>query len=255
MIPNTSSLYRYGRQFNTHDAMKILGIALMIIDHVGWYLMNDYMPFRLIGRLAAPLFFFLIGYSGKVHINAFLIIYGIILSFTGALQSHHFWINILLNFIIANALLHYYPLERLSSLIRTFAFITLVILTPFVYRYLEYGFLGILIAYAARSVALKEPSRALWLALALFIYGFYQAVVFNFLIQPPYITSLCILLVGLYYLFLHYSLRPLPLPQPLILPGLLLSRYSLHLYFYHILLLQFYLVLTSPSVFYLIGLW
>lgn len=255
MIPNTSILYRYGRQLNTHDALKILGIAFMVIDHIGWYLMNDYMPFRLLGRMAAPFFFFLIGFTGKMHVNVFLIVYGLILSLTGGLYSQHFWINILLNFILINTLLYYYPLEQLRSTVRIFFFIGLLILTPFVYRYLEYGFLGILIAYAARSTALKESSYTLWLAASLFVYGFYQAVVLNFFSQPLYIACLITLLTGLYYLFSRYSLRPLPISTPFILPGLFLSRYSLHIYFYHVLLLQFYIVLTSPSAFYLIGLW
>lgn len=227
----------------------------MIIDHIGWYLMDECLPLRLLGRMAAPFFFFLIGFSAKVHINAFLIIYGLILSLTGGLQSHHFWINILLNFILISTLLHYYPVERLQSMTRVFAFIGLFFLTPFVYRYLEYGFLGILIAYAARSCALKEPFHRLWLAASLFIYGFYQAIVFNFFSQPLYIICFIILLTGLYYLFSRYALRPLQISTSFILPGLFFSRYSLHIYFYHVLLLQFYIVLTSSSAFYLISLW
>ena len=32
----------------------------MLIDHVGYYLLNDFEPFRMIGRLAMPLFIFML---------------------------------------------------------------------------------------------------------------------------------------------------------------------------------------------------
>ena len=38
------------------NALKIIALLSMTIDHVGLMLLNDYMPFRYIGRLAFPLF-------------------------------------------------------------------------------------------------------------------------------------------------------------------------------------------------------
>lgn len=252
MRSTVSELYRYGHSLNTHDLLKITAVLLMIIDHVGWYLLHDYPPLRLMGRAAAPLFFFLIGYSGKVHITPYLVVYGIILSITGAGFIHppHFWINILINFIFLNFLLHHFPLEKISLPIRLIAFTGCVGLTPFVYPYLEYGFLGYLIAYAARSLALEESSRYYWLGASLGVYALYEAWVFGFLFQPNFITWLITLFVGLYYVLSHYKIRPVSLPSIFVLPGLFISRYSLHIYFYHVLLLQIYIVLTSSRTFY-----
>lgn len=40
--------------------IKLLAITTMLIDHVGLYLMGDYEPLRIIGRLAFPLFAWLV---------------------------------------------------------------------------------------------------------------------------------------------------------------------------------------------------
>ena len=38
------------------NAIKIIALITMTIDHVGLFLMHDYQPFRYIGRIAFPLF-------------------------------------------------------------------------------------------------------------------------------------------------------------------------------------------------------
>jgi hypothetical protein len=253
MQANVSNLYRYGRSLNTHDLLKIIAVLLMIIDHVGWYLLNDYPPLRLIGRAAAPLFFFLIGYSGKVHITPYLVIYGVILSITGGWligPPFHIWINILLSFIVLNYLLHTFPLEKMSLLVRLCGFTGCIVLTPLVYPYLEYGLLGYLIAYAARSLALEESTADYWLGASLGVYALYQAWVFGFIFQTNFIAWLITLFVGLYYVLSHYRVHPITVPQVFLLPGLFISRYSLDIYFYHVVLLQIYIVLTSSRTFY-----
>ena len=251
---NNLPLYRYGKLFNTHDALKIVGLLLMFIDHIGWYLLNDYPPFRLIGRAAAPIFFFLIGYQGKVHVTPFLVVYGIILSMTGGWLTHHFWINILINFIVINYLLSIFPIEKLHWVVRVIAFAALVVLTPVIYPYIEYGALGILIAYSAASLSKKEPYAPYWLAISICVYGIYQAIAFGYFFKSVYLISLISLCLGLYYLLLFYQPRFLNIQPPFLIPGLIISRYSLHFYFYHVILLQLYLVLTSHKAFYLIGL-
>jgi len=56
------------RQFNTYDLLKFYGISLTIIDHLAWdYVVRDRdvnLSFRAIGRSAAPIMFFLVGFQG-----------------------------------------------------------------------------------------------------------------------------------------------------------------------------------------------
>lgn len=42
------------------NALKIIALVTMTVDHVGLLLMNNYMPFRIVGRLAFPIFAYMI---------------------------------------------------------------------------------------------------------------------------------------------------------------------------------------------------
>lgn len=242
-------LYRYGHVLNTHDLLKIVALLLMIVDHAGWYLMDDNMICRLIGRGAAPIFFFLVGYSGKVHLSISLFLYGIILSFTAGLINHHLWINILLCFVLIHFSLHYFKLEALPPLARIIGFTIMIILNPFIYSYLEYGFLGFMIAYSARSLALKQRHAPLWMGASLLIYTLYQILGFGFFRQLGMLVAIGILSVGLFFLFIFYQLRPLPANPKITLVGLILARYSLPIYFYHLIIFQGVYLFTHPILF------
>lgn len=243
---NSQTLFQYGRTLNTHDGLKILATLLMIIDHVGIYFLDDNSFCRLMGRGAAPLFFFLVGYSGKVHLSAFLIVYGIILSFTGGILADHIWINILLNFVVIHFLLQYAPLERLPLMIRLIAFVVLTALTAPVYAYLEYGFLGILVAYSGKSLADKEPSAPLWMGATLTIFAIYQAITFKYLNSTTKLIELGVLFLILFFLFRSYTLRPLTCPRKLQIPAMIIARYSLHIYFYHLIIFQGIYIILRP---------
>lgn len=241
-------LFRYGRELNTHDGLKILAVSLMLVDHVGWYLLQDNMTCRLFGRAAAPLFFFLVGYSGKVHLSVSLILYGIILSITGGLIGQHFWINILLCFVLIHFSLHYIKLETLSLLTRVMGMAFMIIVNPFIYPYLEYGFLGFMVAYSARSVALQERYASYWLAFTLIIYALNQAMVFGFISQQIKLVILGVIFLGMFFLLKNFKIRPLSASSKLTLVGLFISRYSLSIYFYHLILLQAYYLIHYPTL-------
>lgn len=42
------------------NALKIIALVTMTVDHVGLLLMNNYLPFRIVGRLAFPIFAYMI---------------------------------------------------------------------------------------------------------------------------------------------------------------------------------------------------
>ncbi|MBM6828881.1 hypothetical protein H9X85_04675 [Anaerotignum lactatifermentans] len=42
------------------NALKILALLIMTIDHIGYILCDNYMPFRIIGRIAFPIFAYMI---------------------------------------------------------------------------------------------------------------------------------------------------------------------------------------------------
>ncbi|MBS0288390.1 MAG: hypothetical protein JSR17_13930 [Proteobacteria bacterium] len=243
MISIRENVYRYGKSFNTHDFIKVVAIFIMVIDHVGYYLLANDPWFRMIGRIGLPMWYFLIGYVNKLRINYFLIGYGIILSFTDTFLMQTVWFNVLLTFIVCQVLLHYFPVERISTLWRAIFFLLLLPINALLYSHVEYGVLGIFLVYSARMVAIKDPQAAFWLALAHLVFFVWQIIAFPYLIQPKLLYPFAFLTLGVYFLLLFYKQRVWSCPQFLLFPMLFISRYSLHIYFYHLIALQLIWVL------------
>jgi hypothetical protein len=234
----SNTLFRYGKSFNTHDLIKVIALFIMVIDHVGYYLMDDNPWFRMIGRMCAPMLYFLIGYVNKLRINYFLIAYGIILSFTGAYLYHRIWIDILITFIVYQALLHYFPVERISTLWRSIFFLLLLPINFLIYVHVEYGILGIYFLYSSRMAAIKDPQASFWFALTLFVYFIWQLMMFPSFFETSRLYSFAFLTLGVFFILRFYTLKTLPCPKVLLWPLLFISRYSLHIYFYHLIALQ-----------------
>lgn len=53
------------RRPNLYDYLKVLAILSMVLDHIGYYLFPEILELRLIGRLAFPIFLFLVGFNGS----------------------------------------------------------------------------------------------------------------------------------------------------------------------------------------------
>jgi hypothetical protein len=248
MVNTHESQYnRYGHALNTHDLLKIIGIILMIIDHVGERFFPHNLWFRLLGRGAAPLFFFLVGYVNKLNISISLILYGVILSITGYFLNGHLWINILLNFILIQQILSFFQPERFNHFWRMVFFIAVMFLTCFTFTFLEYGLWGLLIAFSARLLAQKDPQGQYYLIGALFFYYLWESVIFGFISSETYCIVFAMLTLGLFYGLRSYRLRLIPCPSWLLPIGLVLSRYSLAIYFYHLIALQLYTLYLHPT--------
>ncbi len=244
---HVSQYNRYGHALNTHDRLKIIGILLMIIDHVGQFFFPENMWLRLIGRGAAPLFFFLVGYDNRLRISVALLAYGIILSFTGFLLNGHLWINILLNFILSDRFLHFFPPQRLRSHSRLAIFACIMLITCVIFPYVEYGLFGLLIAFSARLLALKDPQGQYYLLATLLFYYVSQAIMFGFFVAQSYLVAFGILTLSLFYGLRAYRLQPLTCPAWLLPTSLVISRYSLAIYFYHLILLQSFSLYQHPT--------
>lgn len=240
-------LYQYGRIPNTHDLMKAIGIILVLIDHSAQFLLDDNLWGRLLGRGAAPLFFFLIGYTGRLHLRFSLILYGLILSFSGFLFYQHLWINILLSFIFINLFFHLFRNLIQKRAVQLGIVLCCIFLQPFVSKYIEYGTSGFLLAFAGRQLALHDPLAKYWLGVALVVYYLWQGYAFAFYQNQWMLTILGFICVGLYMVMSSYQLKILSVPSRLRLPLLLLSRYSLEIYFYHLFILQILLIATHFS--------
>ena len=84
------------------DWLKTAAIILVVIDHFGYFFMEDARWWSVFGRLAAPTFFFLLGYAQTRAVPLHWIWLGIILTLLDSWNANWTWVtpNILLSFVL-----------------------------------------------------------------------------------------------------------------------------------------------------------
>ncbi len=130
--------------------LKIIGCALMVIDHIGYLLFPDIIALRMIGRLAYPIFAYLIanGYKHTHDVKKYLLL---ILIFAVAFQYPYMLImgteklNVL--FTLGLGLLTLYAFDRLDSNYGYFFVFLFAVAAEFLN--FDYGVYGILMIFAS----------------------------------------------------------------------------------------------------------
>ena len=79
---------RHGATLNSYDLFKLIALIAMIIDHAGFYLAPEIQEYRIIGRIAFPLFLFLVGYSCSWRFDRWLLGAAVLVSLTGWLLHY-----------------------------------------------------------------------------------------------------------------------------------------------------------------------
>ena len=136
--------------------LKIIAMISMTIDHIGLVLLDDYRPFRIIGRLAFPIFAYLLAegcfYTRHKKRHFFEVFIAAIICQIGyfvAMGDMYF--NVLLTFSLSVPLV-YLLLAVKSKRVPSYFFLASVILTvvlcvllEFVGVYFDYGCAGVLL--------------------------------------------------------------------------------------------------------------
>ena len=102
---------KISRGFISGNALKLFALLCMTIDHIGSHILNDYTSFRIIGRLAFPIFAYMIAEGCKYTHNKlkyFLIIFieGVILQIFIFLLSDSTHMNVLITFSLSIGLIY-----------------------------------------------------------------------------------------------------------------------------------------------------
>ncbi len=224
------------------DALKIIALLLMFIDHAGYFYFHDELWMRAVGRSCAPIFFFLSGFAPHYRFNMRLMLLAIVLTaFDWGMQHHLNTLNILFTIILGRIILgwlerhHPAPLKLHEWVIGCIIMITSMIVV-------QYGSLGFLFMLAGFVYKHKEkyspqtPSRLLMLATL--IYGVVSCVLGSYDTNRWVITA--IFLASTNALIRWFALKPratLPcsdLTARLLLP---FSRYTAEIYVAHIVVL------------------
>jgi uncharacterized membrane protein YcfT len=156
---------QHAPKLTSTDLLKLAGLALVLVDHYGLFFDGDQTWWRVFGRPAAPIFFFLIGFARTNAIPAYWLVLGAILTGLDVISDGR---DASLNILFSFALLRL-VLPHVESFIahKRFALpllaLLLAALAPLFGNVIEYGLSGwlwALLGLSARLAIAGEPGSA-----------------------------------------------------------------------------------------------
>lgn len=168
---------------NLYDYLKVLALFTMIIDHLGYYLLPEVLRLRLIGRVAFPIFLFLVGFSGSYRWRRDIFTYGIILWVLGASIAYFlgfgtFWANILIVIVLARAVISILE-QKKKVWFFILVFLLLAIFHSWLAKWLDYWALGFF--FVLRGWIAKKHSKWFRRGTLLLLWLFIQNIqIFDF---------------------------------------------------------------------------
>jgi non-ribosomal peptide synthetase-like protein len=125
------------------DWLKTAAIILVLVDHFGYFFMEDDLWWSVLGRLAAPTFFFLIGYARSRAVPLHWIGLGVFLTLLDSWNADWTWVapNILLSFALIRIASRY-----VQTLVQNYGWVAFAILVtalfavlPLTGKIVDYG--------------------------------------------------------------------------------------------------------------------
>ena len=232
----------YGNDINTYDIAKFLAITFMVIDHLGNFFFPETYWLRGLGRIAFPIFFFLIGYSKYFATSWNLLIIGAALSiYKGLMLDQWYPLDILVSAFVARFMMSFFEKKNLLSdanlLVILFGLVLWHVGLMFV---LGYGTLGIMFAicgYIKRLEVDGNPQKFLpAMLLAIILIDFVmQNLVWDKAIN--YIDIFSVVSVCLVYYFMAFEMKIVSISNQLAKNIIMFaSRNSLFIYWLHFII-------------------
>ncbi|MFZ4540544.1 MAG: TraX family protein [Rickettsiales bacterium] len=228
--------------FTTHHLLKVFAIAFMTIDHVGAYLYPDILWLRAIGRLAFPIFLFLIGSTPLTPFRKDILIWAVVMAVAQPLLGGAlFPLNILFTILACQWMLQLVERKQLlerEPLMLCLACLILALPTALFVDYGTGGLLFALMGYAVRTGQIMTR-RGMMVAVAAFIFyiGLQLSLLAYDVYQQVWIIVSMVLLMGALACY-RYRAVHLPMPAGVAHGVLYLSRYALAYYVLHRVVLQ-----------------
>lgn len=173
----------------SNNSLKIIAMLSMLIDHIGLMIFPQYKIFRIMGRLAFPIFAYMIAegcFYTRNRKKYFLLIscMGIGCQAVSAIAMYSFHLNILLTFSLSIAVIfsvdNFLNKKNVSSLalaiITVLSVVFLTVIAPVIFEEqgfsVDYGFLGVLFpvtVYYSKTKTLKVISAIVVLSAMTFL--------------------------------------------------------------------------------------
>lgn len=192
-----------------NDMLKLVAIATMLVDHIGYMYYPNEMLFRIIGRLAFPIFAYqiAIGYSKTSNLKkyflrllAFAVITQIPYSYFGPelkFNPNHF--NVLFTFVVAIGMLYFYDMgiSKIKRFIKEKNYLNLVygifslaltaaiIVSPEVISfkvkgfYMEYGILAMFLVLLFYIFRENKAASIISVIILYALHGYYRVALYK----------------------------------------------------------------------------
>jgi len=216
---------------NTYDLLKSVAVLTMVLDHIGVYLLPEMLWLRVVGRVAFPIFLFLVGYSGHTRTDPRLLVAAAIVSGLDYLYSGNiFPLNILWAIALTRFYLGHFSLAtaRMHLWLMVMGWVVWVPIVAYGTAPLVFGVLGAI----ARELK-GNPSIRFIILLYVLLAAQMATQLLSFNFDPLQQMTTVGIGVGLAWSFSRFQVRAVSLPTPL----LFLSRYALEVYVLHLVVL------------------
>jgi len=223
------------RPFNSWDLVKLLGLALMIVDHIGVFFFPDQPWLRAIGRGAAPIFFFLGGYASSYRLRLDLVALGVLLTASNMLVAGELMaLNILLSIVLCRLILGWR--EKKGGIARPFEWYVGAIAMIFSVAVIQYGSFGLLFALCGYMKRFAErytlrTRHGFWL-LVFFSHGFLEMFAAKFDVTESLLMA--VVLTGVYMILWRFEVRPAQTPAAVARIGKWTARNMAYIYAGHL---------------------
>lgn len=192
-----------------NDLLKLLAIVTMLVDHIGYMYFPNEILFRIIGRLAFPIFAYqiAIGYSKTSNLKKYvfrLSLFALITQlpysfFSPDIKFNPIHFNVLFTFVAAIGLLYVYDMGSLNINrfikdknykhllygILLLALAVIIIILPevisFIVKdfYMEYGLLALVLVLLFHIFREKKAIAIISITLLYLLHGYYRVALWN----------------------------------------------------------------------------
>jgi hypothetical protein len=197
------------RNAHRNDLLKLLALATMLVDHIGYMYFPNEMLFRIIGRLAFPIFAYQIalGYSRTSNLKKYVLrlsLFALITQvpysfFSPEMKFNPLHFNVLFTFLVGIGMLYAYDMGILNMksfikdknykhLLYGVALLSLTVITiiipeviSFVVKdfYLEYGLLALALVLLFHIFKEKPVAAVVGIIFLYILHGYYRVALWN----------------------------------------------------------------------------
>jgi len=232
------------RPFNSWDALKILALLLMFVDHAGAYFLVHDVWLRAIGRGAAPIFLFLAGRASSYRFSREIFVLACLMTLSNIAMGDYFHpLNILFTILLWRAVLDW--MKKRGKIIEKplewFIGATIFILPS--YFLFQYGTLGLLFAIGGIMQRYPElysrKTQRLFMVASFVAYAATFTLFFGFTVFDILLMAAVLCLD--YLLLTRFEIRTMDMrhcPEWLVKLLTLCARYTGYIYAIHLIIIS-----------------